>query len=88
MIKISNTDGKTKDTAIVITDADNHIEARMFYIKFLEYYQEYNDYDGYKAEEIGDTLDQLIAVHRFYKNDEIVDELWIDYTIFFHKCDK
>lgn len=88
MIKINNEDGKTQETAIVITDAENHREARMFYYNFLEEYLESNGYDSYKAEEVGDTLDQLIAVHRFYKNGEIVDELWIDYTIFFHKCDK
>ncbi|MCE1187614.1 MAG: hypothetical protein LWX56_00615 [Ignavibacteria bacterium] len=88
MIQISNTDGKTKETAIVITDAENHREARAFYIKYLEFYQVYHGYDRWEAEEIGHTLDQLIAIHRFYKGGKVVDHLWIDYTIFFHKYDK
>jgi hypothetical protein len=88
MIKINDADGKTQQTPIVITDADNHVEAKIFYYKYLEYYMQYHDYDKYEAEEVGDTLDQLLAVHRFYKDSKVVDELWIDYTIFFHKWDK
>ncbi len=87
MIKINNADGKTRETAIVITDAANHREAGTFYIKFLEYYKKYHKYDSWDAEEVGNTMDQLIAIHRFYKNEVVVDELWIDYTIFFHKRD-
>ncbi len=89
MIKLNNADGKTQETAIVITDAIDHVDAKIFYYKFLEYYMQYNGYDDYEAEEIGDTLDQLLAVHRFYKDRKLVDdELWIDYTVFFHKWDK
>ncbi len=88
MVKVNDADGKTQETAIVITDAEDHREARAFYWEYLENYRKKHGYDKCEAEEIGNTMDQLLAVHRFYQNGEVVDELWIDYTIFFHKYDR
>lgn len=88
MIKISNTDGQSYETALVITEADNHVEAKIFIKKYLEYYTQYNEYDKYEDEEHGDTLDQLMRVYTFYKNGTKAGVLWIDYTICFHKWDK
>ena len=45
MIKISSTDGKTQETAIVITDAKDHREARAFYWEYLENYRNKHGYD-------------------------------------------
>jgi len=88
MIKINDGDGKTQQTPIVITDAENHVEAKIFYYKYLEYYQQYHGYDYNEREDVGDTFDQFLSVFRFYKDKQIVDEIWIDYTICFHKWDK
>lgn len=88
MIKISNTDGQTYETALVITEADNHLEAKIFIQKYLEYYMQYNRFETYENEEYGKTMDQLMSVYTFFRNGIKAGVLWIDYTICFHKWDK
>ena len=88
MIKTSNTDGQTYETALVITEADNHVEAKIFMQKYLEYYIQYHQYDKYEQEEYGNTMDQLMTVYTFFRDDKKAGVLWLDYTICFHKWDK
>ena len=88
MIKINDADGKTQQNPIVILEAKDDREGWIYIRKFLEYYQEYHRYDKYESEDVGDTMDLLVTVHRFYLAGVIVDELWIDWTTLFHVWDK
>jgi len=88
MIKINDADGKTQQTPIVIVEANDDREGWIYIRKFLEYYQEYHRYDNYERDDVGDTFDQFLSVFRFYKDKQIIDELWIDWTTLFHVWDK
>lgn len=88
MIKINDGDGKTQQNPIVIVEANNDREGWIYIRKFLEYYQEYHRYDNYERDDVGDTFDQFLSIFRFYKDKQIVDELWIDWTTLFHVWDK
>lgn len=85
MIQISNTDGQTYETALVITEAEDPREAWIFIQKYLEYYMQYHHYDTYEDEEYGETMDQLMRVYKFFRNGIESGVLWIDYTICFGK---
>jgi hypothetical protein len=89
MIKVNEADGKTQETPIVILQAEDDREGWIYIYKFLDYYQEYHRYDRhYRREDVGDTMDQFLSVFRFYKDGNVVDELWIDWTTLFHVWDK
>ena len=88
MIKINDGDGKTQQTPIVILEANDDREGWIYIRKILEYYQEYHHYDYNEREDVGDTFDQFLSVFQFYKDKQIVDEIWIDWTTLFHVWDK
>jgi hypothetical protein len=87
MIKINDADGKTQQTPIVILQAEDDREGWIYLRKYIEYYMEYHRYDKYKDEDIVDTFDLELRQFRFYKDGQLVDELYVDWTELFHVWD-
>ena len=79
MVHIINNDGKTPQTAIVITEAYDDVDEATYLEKFAEYYMIVNDYDKFDwIWEYNRTKKYVIFL--FFKKGILVDKLWIDKT--------
>lgn len=92
MVKIDNNDGKTKETVIKILEAKDHREGWEFIYDYMDKYQAENGYDSWDREDLT-THDEHgflkeLAVFKLFLNDNVVDEIWFDWTELFHVWDK
>jgi hypothetical protein len=92
LVKIDNNDGKTKETAIKIQDAKDHREGWEFIYDFMDRHQTLKGYNSWNREDFSTHNEQgflkELVVFKFLTHDEVVDEIWFDWTELFHVWDK
>ncbi len=92
-IKINSDNGRTKETAIKITEAPDHRIGWEFIYNFMDRYKVIEGYafwdreDFYTEDENG-FLKELSVFKFMNSENEILWEIWIDWTTLFHVWDK